>query len=118
MSDQDLRNRLQQALLPAMRARDAAAVSAIRSALAAVANAEAVPVQRPSASLGDGPVAGAVGVGAAEAPRRELVDGEVRALVEAEVAERRQAADQLTSAGRADAADRLHAEADALLRHL
>jgi uncharacterized protein YqeY len=118
MTDQELRARLQGALVPAMRARDAAAVSAIRSALAAVANAEAVPVDRPSASLTGGPVAGAIGVGAAEAPRRELADGEVRTLVEAEVAERRRAADQLTAAGRGDAADRLHAEADALHRYL
>ena len=118
MTDQELRARLQGALVPSMRARDTAAVSAIRSALAAVANAEAIPVEHRSASLTDGPVAGTVGVGAAEAPRRELADGEVRALVEAEVAERRAAADQLVAAGRGDAAERLHAEAAALTRLL
>ena len=40
----DLRALLQSALLPAMRAGDKDTVAVVRSALAAIANAEAVPV--------------------------------------------------------------------------
>jgi uncharacterized protein YqeY len=110
----DLRHRLQSALMPAMRARDTATVSAIRSALAALANAEAVPVEHPRAPLTDGPIAGAVGVGAAEAPRRELGPDEVHEIVSAEVVERREAAAELAQSGRHDAAQRLTDEANAL----
>ncbi|MBM6401656.1 GatB/YqeY domain-containing protein [Phycicoccus sonneratiae] len=112
----DLRARLSDALRPAMRARDAAAVSALRSALGAVANAEAVPVS-------DAPSAGAleearVGVGAADAPRRELTEDDVRRVVHAEVAEREGAAEVLAGHARHDEAARLRAEAAVLRAHL
>ena len=80
----DLRTRLQSALLPAMRAGDGDTVAVVRSALAALANAEAVPVESPG-PVADGPIAGAVtGIGSTEAPRRTLTPDEVRAVVESE----------------------------------
>jgi uncharacterized protein len=65
------------ALPAAMRARDRAAVSALRSVLARVSNAAAVHID----TL---PRAGAVhdaamGAGAADAPRRPLTEAQVRA---------------------------------------
>ena len=112
----DLRARLASALHPAMRARDAAAVSALRSAIAAIGNAEAVPVDTV-------PAAGAVeharvGHGAADAARRELSEVEVREVVEGEVASRVAAADHLDEVGRPDEAARLRTEVDVLRRHL
>lgn len=76
-----LTERMRADLTAAMRRRDRAAVSTLRSVLATVANAEAVPVAEAPVPT-EGPVAGAVtGLGAAEAPRRELSEDDVRALV-------------------------------------
>jgi len=56
-----------------------------------------------------------VGLGAAEAERRELSDDEAWSVVRAEIDERVDAAAALESHGRADRAAPLRAEADALL---
>jgi uncharacterized protein len=105
---------LRRALTTALKSRDAVAVSALRSALAAIENAGAVdPGHAPP---GSGPIAGAVdGLGAAEVERRPV---DVRAVVAAEVEQRRAAAREYTELGRPDHADRLHAEADVLAAHL
>jgi uncharacterized protein len=69
-SGADLTTRLRRALAGALRARDTIAVSAFRSALGAIGNAEAVEpgVTAPAGSAGPH-VAGAVsGLGAAEVP--------------------------------------------------
>ena len=73
-----------------MKARDRVAVAALRSALARVSNAEAVHVDSvPRAgAIEDAPA----GAGAADAPRRELTEADVRGIVEAEVAEHDHAA--------------------------
>jgi hypothetical protein len=111
----DLTDRLRAGLRDAMRARDAAAVAALRSALAAVGNAGAVDVPATPPPPGTAEVAGAVlGLGAAEVPRRELTAAEVAALVRAEVADRVAAAEAYERDGRADRAERLRAEAAAL----
>ncbi|MGW7507135.1 hypothetical protein ACWGJ0_05225 [Streptomyces massasporeus] len=99
-----------------MRARDKAAVSALRGTLAALDNAEAVPV-------GTVPRAGAleaspVGAGATEAARRELGEHDVVGIVRAEASERLEAAAQLTAPAHAARAERLRAEAAVLLRFL
>jgi hypothetical protein len=108
---------MRQALPDAMRARDKAAVSALRTTLAALDNAEAVPVD--AADLrGLAIEESAVGVGATEAARRELSEDEVVEVVRAEAAERLEAAVQLTHPAHADRAARLHAEAAVLLRLL
>ena len=100
------------ALTDAMRARDRDAVPALRSALAAVANAEAVPIHTmPSAGAVE---KAAVGVGAADAPRRELGEDDVRSVLEAEVAEHDRAALHLGEAGHPDEARRVAAQAEVL----
>ena len=77
----DIRTRLQQALRSALKARDAGAVSALRSALGAIGNAEAVdPGPAQPAGAGSVHVAGAVaGLGAGEAGRRQLTEADVAA---------------------------------------
>jgi uncharacterized protein len=106
--------RLRAALPAALRARDAPAVAALRSALAAVANAQAVPApDRAGRGLGIGPDT-ALGVGTVEVPRRELTSAQVAAIVRAEVEDRRAAARGYAEHGRPERARRLRAEADAL----
>jgi uncharacterized protein YqeY len=115
-----VRERLQLALRGALRARDTTAVSALRSALAAIGNAEAVPPgPEPAAGMGSPHVAGAAaGVGAAEADRRRLSDGEAEQIVRAEAAERQAVARDYEQAGHADRADRLRREAGVLISAL
>ncbi|MFH9399390.1 hypothetical protein ACH4JS_06320 [Streptomyces sp. NPDC017638] len=100
-----------------MRARDKAAVSALRSALAALDNAEAVPL--PEAGLrGVALEESPVGAGTTEAARRELSERGVIDVVRAEAAERLEAAARLTAPAHADHAARLRAEAAVLLTFL
>lgn len=82
------------ALLVARKRRDTAATVALRTALAAIANAEAVP--------------------AAEGPRRRLTPEQERALVLDELTEREAAAARYRGLGHAEHADQLIAEAEAL----
>jgi uncharacterized protein YqeY len=108
----ETRGRLRAALTTAMRARDAAAVSALRSSLGAIDNAE-------SAGVDAGPVwPPRDGLGAGEAPRRRLTATDVDALLRAEVEERRSAADAYALAGQRDHAERLRHEAAAVAAHL
>jgi uncharacterized protein len=112
-----IQDRLQQALRTAIKARDPVAASALRSALAAIANAEAVPTAAtPAATAGHQHIAGSVeGLGAAEANRRPLSEADVSAIIQAEVTERQSAAAQYEQAGHPDRANRLLREADVLL---
>jgi uncharacterized protein YqeY len=109
---------LSTALRSAMRARDAEAVSALRTALAAVANAEAVDAGDGAVTRsapGSEHVAGAaLGVGAAETARRELSATDVRRIVEGEVRERLDAAADHGAADQPAYAERLRREAAAL----
>jgi uncharacterized protein YqeY len=107
-----IRARLGQALRAALRSRDQAAIAALRSALAAIANAEAVDAgARPAAVTGSEHFAGAAaGLGAAEVARKELTDAAVREVVRAEIAGRAAAAGQYRRGGHAERADRLAAE--------
>jgi uncharacterized protein len=111
-----------------MKARDQRAVSALRSALAAIDNAKAVGSGAAAAvhAAGAAETAGAgetteariagavVGVGAAEVERRTLTPAEVQAIVRGEVAERRTAAEAYARAGQTGYAERLRAEAEVL----
>lgn len=112
-----LRSRLRQALPEAMRARDRVAVSALRTALAALDNAEAVPVDG-AALRGLALEQAPLGAGATEAARRELGEGEAADIVRAEAAERLEAAGRSTAREHAARAVRLRAEAAVLLRFL
>ena len=120
MSDAtDLRDRLRGALKGVLARRDRTAVAALRSAIAALDNAEAVPVARERARVTDGPIAGAAaGIGATEAPRRRLSARDERSIVEGQVRERQIVADEYERLGRSDAAERLRREADVLAVHL
>ncbi|MEU6772347.1 hypothetical protein [Streptomyces sp. NPDC046759] len=100
-----------------MRARDRTAVGVLRSTLAAVDNAEAVPVS--SAQLrGSALEQVPIGVGATEAARRELSEQHIADLVRAEAGERLAVAAQFTAPEQADRASRLREEAAVLLRLL
>lgn len=99
-------------LLTAMRAKETLKVAALRTVLAALDNAESVPVghqhqhQRyESHRFGDPRT---------EVPRRILTADQVQALVQAEITKRLDAADQLDLLGQAPQADRLREEALAL----
>ncbi|MGC5363428.1 hypothetical protein ACPXCE_17390 [Streptomyces sp. DT24] len=100
-----------------MRAHDKVAVSALRATLAALDNAEAVPVDGAEArglALEQSPV----GAGATEAMRRELSEHDVADVVRAEATERLDVAAQLTAPAHADRVARLRAEAAVLFRFL
>ena len=67
----------------------------------------------------DSHIAGAsLGAGSSDVPRRALSDGDIQAIVGAQVEERRRAAREYAELGRADAAEQLIAEADILTRYL
>jgi uncharacterized protein YqeY len=99
-------------LTEAVRSRDTVTVSALRNVLSAIANAEAVPLpasDAPTTALSEHVAGAAVGVGSAEAARRELSDDEVAEIVRGEIAEHHAAVEAL--GGRGERAERLRAEA-------
>lgn len=114
-----MRTRLRHDLTAAIKARDLAAVAALRSVLAAIENAEATEVIRaPRPTASEYIAASTVGLGAAEVERRVLSHSEVHALVHAQVDERSFAADEYEKLGRDDLAGRLRTEADVLREYL
>ena len=120
MAHNTLAEHLRLALRDALKAKDVIAVSALRSALAAIDNAGAVPVQPvPSAGRGSAHFAGtAQGVGAGEAERRHLSEAEVEEITRAEIAERQAATRSYAQSGHPDQADRLRREAGVLMSAL
>ena len=107
-----LPTRLRAALTEAMSSRDVTAVAAIRSALGAIGNAEAVAGPAQAARTSSRYVAGAVsGLGRAEATRKHLSEPEIRQVVADEIAEREAAAAQFDTFGQAGQAERLRREA-------
>lgn len=116
-----MRDQLRHDLTTALKRRDRTAVSALRSAIAALDNAEAVDVverRRPAVAT-SGHIAGAsAGAGSADVPRRVLTDAEIAAIVADQIEERRESARQYAELGRPEAAERLIAEADVLARYL
>ncbi|MDQ2881181.1 MAG: GatB/YqeY domain-containing protein [Actinomycetota bacterium] len=111
-----VRDRLRAALPEAMKARDAVAVAALRSALGALDNAEAVDADlAPQSSVGHPRLAGTVsGLRAAEVERRSLSAAEMEELVRAEVAERHTVACDYERAGHRAHAEQLRSEATVL----
>ncbi|MGO8959689.1 MAG: hypothetical protein ACLQFR_20325 [Streptosporangiaceae bacterium] len=89
----------------------------LRSALAAIGNAEAVGTAREPGrkSATSTHFAGATaGLGSAEVPRRSLSETEIQAIVCAEITDRQAAARQYDELGRGEEAQRLRREANAL----
>ncbi|MGV9800759.1 glutamyl-tRNA amidotransferase [Mycobacterium sp. NPDC003449] len=110
------RDTLRQSLLSARKNRDTGTVSALRSALSAIDNAETP--DHGDLDVASGPIAGAVtGVGAAEVARRELSDADIRGLIQAEIDERLTAAGQYVSGGHHERAAELRTQV-AVLRQL
>ncbi|WP_226344226.1 hypothetical protein [Agilicoccus flavus] len=142
-SGDGIRALLTSTLRTRMRARDRDTVAVLRTALAAIDNAEAVPSPSPtrpdagsgepaaddpgrSGDVGDvAPFTGGsahvatphLGVGAAEVARRDLTEEQMRALVAVEADERAALSRRLGELGSADAA-RTAAEQAAVLRAL
>jgi uncharacterized protein len=112
--------RLRVTLTAALRSGDRAAAAAVRSALAAVGNAEAID---PAAAQGPAVVATATsehfagaraGLGAGEVPRKRLSAADVMQIVLAEIGERQSAAVEYDRLGHSSQAERLRREADVL----
>ncbi|WP_342672922.1 hypothetical protein [Sporichthya polymorpha] len=102
-----------------MKTKQPEVVSALRTTLAAIDNAEAVAPADGVGPAGSEHVAGAQhGVGSTEATRRALTTVDLEAIVAAQVADRLAEADRYDRLGRPDAADRLRGEADALQIYL
>lgn len=108
------RRSLGDALLAARKERDVARVSALRSALSAIDNAETPDAVEIDAPESEAIAGGVVGLGAAEVARRELSDDEIRDLVRTQVDERLAAAEQVSSGGHTERAAALRAEAAVL----
>ncbi|MBJ6763658.1 hypothetical protein JGU66_23050 [Myxococcaceae bacterium JPH2] len=106
---------LRTALKNALRNHETHGVAVLRELLAAIDNAEAPDLSHaPKAVLGE--VAGtAGGLGSGEVPRLLLSPETVRALVQREIQERRDAAAQLDSLGKHAEAQVLRAKVDVLL---
>ncbi len=111
---------LRRGLAAAMKRRDAVAVAALRSALAAIDNAETTDVSRaPRPGQGHAPVASTVaGLGAGEVERRQLTEVDLEDIVRRGVRERLAAAAEYQHTGHPDHAERLRREADVLTVHL
>lgn len=114
-----LRAALRDDLVAAMKARNRDAVTALRTTIAALDNAEAVEVPGQEQPPASGRIAGGrEGLGVTEAERRELSAGTVRAILRAQLSERVVEADRYDVLGQAAAGDRLRREADALRKYV
>lgn len=112
-----LRDRLRAALPVALKQRDALLVGVLRNTLAALDNAEAVPV--PEGKQGSLAIeATPVGVGVREAPRRSLSPDTIEQLVRDQIRERYAFAQRCDEAGRPQQAELLRREGDALAQFL
>jgi uncharacterized protein len=109
------RTTFRSSLTAAMKRRDARAVSALRSVISAIDNAEAVDaaVAPDAGALANGGIiaGGLAGLGAGEVARRVLTDAEIHAIVQAEIDSRRHAADQMDGVGQAERAAALREDA-------
>ena len=114
-----LRSTLRADLVVAMKARQPDAVSALRTAIAALDNAEAVSVTVEPPEATSEHVAGAyVGIGRADVPRRVLSLSEVEAVLREQVDEHSAEADRYDAHGHHETAVRLRRMADTLRTYL
>jgi uncharacterized protein len=103
-----LRAALRRGLVAALKARDAEALAALRTTIAAIDNAEAIPAAHTQAPLTSADIAGASsGVGSTEAIRQSLSVGQVRDIVSEQIVEYARQADRYDLLGQPDAAQRL-----------
>ena len=109
---------MKESLRAAMRARDHTSIAALRSALSAIDNAEAVGQADASASHGGRIAKARLGVGAGDVARRQLTEGDAVAIVRAEIEERVAAAAEYVRRGERERAEKLRAEAAVLQSHI
>ncbi len=118
---QALRAALRAGLVTALKARDTDAVTALRTAIAAIDNAQAVPAPAPAPApaAASAHIAGArSGAGSTEAARRQLGSGELRDILHGQVTEHAREADRYAVLGQAEAAERLRRQARTLASYL
>lgn len=107
-----LREQMKTDLTRAMKARQSASVATLRSVLAAIDNAEAVPVSEPTMPVE--PILGKSN----EAPRKVLSADDIRQIIQNEVDERRDASAKYARLGLQSEAERLQAAATLLASYL
>jgi hypothetical protein len=113
-----LRTRLRGDLRRAIKAQRRDEMTALRTLIAAIDNAESVENSSPARWTPSAHVAAAVrGLRAGEAARRVLSEHELRRVIDAELWERGAQAEKLELLGRADEASRLRFEADLIARY-
>lgn len=100
-----IRERLKEGLLAAMKAKNLEAVAALRTALAAIDNAEAVEPGNQSAPIVNR---------SADVPRKALSEEDIIALVRSEATDLRKAAVQYDSIGQVKRAEELRLKLKAL----
>ena len=111
----DLREQLRRHLNQAMRDRDRVATAALRDAIAALDNAEAIdPGDDVTSAAGEYVAGGVVGLGAAEAERRVLDLVSQRAILRADMEARLDAAATYEHRGHPARGAQLRVEADVL----
>jgi hypothetical protein len=118
---QALRAALRHGLITALKARDTDAVAALRTTIAAIDNAQAVPASAPTPTptVASAHVAGArSGAGSTEAARRQLGRSELRDILRGQVTEHAREADRYDALGQSEAAARLRRRARALAAYL
>jgi uncharacterized protein len=115
-----VRSRLRQDLTAALKARDVSTANALRSAIAAIENAEAVDTNGPEPRRASSEhIAGATaGAGSSDVQRRELSDADVIAVIRLQVQERAEAAGVFEQLGEMKQAERLRHEAAVLRKYL
>lgn len=116
---QALRAAMRRDLVSAMKARRSDAVAALRAAIAAIDDAEAVPAPEAGQAATSSHIAGArAGLGAAEAARQDLSDSEQRAILRDQLTGYTAEADRYEALGQPAAAARLRAQAHLLSGYL
>lgn len=112
-----LRATLRRGLTAALKTRDADALAALRSAIATIDNAQAVPAPDTEPPISSAQIAGAqiagarAGAGSTEAARRELGSSELLDILRGQITEYNREADRYEALGLADTAARLRRQA-------
>lgn len=116
---QALRAALRHRLAAALKARDPDALAALRTAIASIDNAQAIPLPGTGPPASSARIAGAgSGAGSTEAARRQLGGGELRDILLGQIAEYTSEADRYDALGQADAAERLRRRARVLTAYV
>jgi hypothetical protein len=114
-----LKGALRRDLTTALKERDRGTAAALRTALAALDNAEAVAAPTNGQAAAGPHIAGAgSGVGSTEAERRAVTGGQAREILQGLIAEQEGEARRYDALGQGTAAQRLRAQAGVLRKHL